>query len=245
MAAGRPTLPIAIVLLSLALAGCGSSGSGSVVETSDARTTASTGGTTRAEPGTGEASCALTVSYTGHTYLATGVEIAPPQGEVLGKGTLPGCGDSRSEQIEVAEIPGVSPSVALVFVGRNDVVLVRDDVDGEALPSEISHLLRASECDPSDVPIELDGPWLGILNARGGTEVDLVPPYDLEIYVERASSPRYERSHITVRVSPELGRPLSRDDVRSSLWRGGTISLTVACRDGRYIARQLDAYPPA
>jgi Family of unknown function (DUF6281) len=191
----------------------------------------------------GEASCALVVRYGGHTYIATGVEVAPPEGTSLGRGTLPACNDTGDEagresgaEAEIAELEGVDPSVALVLAGRDDVVLIRDDIDSEELPAEVTRLLRAAECDPRDEPIELGGRWLGIIGADGKTELDLVPPYDLEILVEDASSQRYENSHLTIRVPAELGQPLSREDVRSSLWEGGTISLEVTCRDGQYVA---------
>jgi Family of unknown function (DUF6281) len=232
----RKATVVVALLLALALAGCGS-GNDRV----------------RGEPNASveaEGSCVLTVLYDGHRYDAIAIEVAPPEGEILGQGTLPPCNDTggdneSSEQIEITALEGVAPSFALLWAGRNDVVFVRDDVDSGALPHEISRLLRASECDSADEPIELAGPWLGILGADGDTEVDLVPPYDLEMFVENASSPRYERANVSVRVPAALGEPLSREDVRSSLWKGGTISLTVTCREGLYIAQQVDAYPPA
>jgi hypothetical protein len=235
MGIGRSIILVA-PLLALALAGCGSGNDRA-----------------RGEPDPSveaEASCALAILYEGHRYSAIAVEVAPPAGETLGQGTLPACndmgGDSESsEQVEITALEGVAPSFALLWAGRNDAVFVRDDADSGALPHEISRLLRASECDSADEPIELAGPWLGILGADGDTEVDLVPPYDLEMFVENASSPRYERANVSVRVPAELGQPLSREDIHSSLLKGGTVSLTVTCRQGRYIAQQVDAYPPA
>jgi hypothetical protein len=200
----------------------------------------------------GEGSCALNVSYNGHTYVGSGVGVAPPEGKSLGRFALPPCDDTDDatgpepgEEIELAELEGVSPSVAIVWRGRSDVVFIREDVDYDALPPALARLLRAPQCDPRDEPIQLAGPWLGIIGADGKTELDLVPPYDLEIFVDESSAQRYERAYLTVRVPAELGQPLTREDIRSSLWEGGTISLTVKCRDGRYLAEQAEAHPPA
>jgi hypothetical protein len=236
MSVRGPTGVVASLLLAFTLAGCGSEGERASAEGGRASV---------------EASCVLLVRYEGHAYVATGVEVAPPEGKSLGRATFPPCDDTgeaneaeSAEEVEIAELEGVAPSVAIVLVGRDDVVLVRDDVDGEALPPEVTRLLRAAECDPHDEPIELAGPWLGIIGADGETEVDLVAPYDLEMFVEDGSSQRYEGAHVTVRVPAELGQPLSRKDVRSSLWEGGTISLTVTCRNGRYVAQHVEAHPP-
>jgi hypothetical protein len=115
----------------------------------------------------------------------------------------------------------------------------------DALPPEVTRLRRAPDCDPRDEPIELAGPWLGISGADGETEIDLVAPYDLEVSIEESSSQRYVGAHLSIRVPAVVGRPLSREDLCSSLWEGGTISLTVMCRDGGYTAQQADARPPA
>ena len=81
------------------------------------------------------ASCAMLVSYDGHTYLGTVVEAAPVAGDSLGNGTIPLCNDTGgagttipAEQVDVTSVQGVPPSVAIMLAGRNDVVLVRDDV---------------------------------------------------------------------------------------------------------------------
>jgi len=81
------------------------------------------------------ASCAMLVKYDGHTYLGAAVEAAPVAGDSLGNGTIPSCNDTGgagttipAEQVEVTSVQGVPPSVAIMLAGRNDVVLVRDDV---------------------------------------------------------------------------------------------------------------------
>ena len=118
-------LALALLVLPLALAACGGKGP----EASGGATTEVSGG------GVASASCAMLVEYDGHTYLGTAVEAAPVAGDSLGNGTIPPCNDTGgagttipAEQVEVTSVQGVPPSVAIMLVGRNDVVLVRDDV---------------------------------------------------------------------------------------------------------------------
>jgi hypothetical protein len=189
----------------------------------------------------GEASCALVVRYQGENYEGTGVEVAPLEGKRIGSAVLPGCeADEPDEQIRVARLPGVSPEVALVWVGNNDTVLVREGTD---LPPEIAQSFEAPKCDQLDAPIRLSGPWLGILGADGNTETDLLPPYDLDLRVKYASASKYERAFITVRVQKGLGAPLTRDDVRSSLLQAGSLALTVRCESERFVAKEVSAFP--
>ena len=230
-----------VAALPLALAACGGE-----TEVSGGSSTEVSGGVS------GSASCAFLVRYDGRAYLGNGVEVAPVQGGSLGTGMIPPCNDtgglgtgSPAEEVEVAEIQGVSPTVAIMLPGRNDVVLIRNDVDFDALPPELVRLNRAPSCDAHDEPIELAGDWLGILAADGNTEDDLAPPYDLEIFVHEASSPPYERSYLTVRVPDDLGRPLTHEDLKTSLWEGGRISLTVTCRGDNFVAERVAAQPPA
>jgi hypothetical protein len=49
-----------------------------------------------------------------------------------------------------------------------------------------------------------------------------------------------------VRIRPALGEPITRADVETSLWKGGSIALRVQCADeGRYVAEEVDASPPS
>ena len=118
-------LALALLVSSLALAACG----GKSAEVSGGATTEVSGG------GVASASCAMLVSYDGHTYLGTAVEAAPVPGDSIGNGTIPPCNDTGgagttipAEQVEVTSVQGVPPTVAIMLAGRNDVVLVRDDV---------------------------------------------------------------------------------------------------------------------
>lgn len=214
-------------LLAFALSGCGNE-SGKV--------------------GAREGDCASSVRYKGHIYGWSDVEVAPREGRPLGAAGLycnlleAGAAAEPDQEIELAEIEGVSPEIALAWHQHSDMVFVREGVD--QLPPEVRRLMRAPKCDPRDEPIELAGPWQGI---RGVVyeELDMVPPYDVDLFVEESSVPQYERAFLTVRVPEALGRPLTRTDIRDSLRRGGSITLSVACwLDGRYVAERIAAHPP-
>jgi hypothetical protein len=97
----------------------------------------------------GSASCAYLVRFHGHTYLGTSVKVTPVPGRMLGKAVMPPCDDTGGQlpaegggAIRVAELPGVPSSVAIVPVGQNHLVLVREGRD--RLPPELRRLMRAA-----------------------------------------------------------------------------------------------------
>jgi len=96
----------------------------------------------------GSASCAYLVRFHGATYLGASVKVSPVPGRVLGKAFMPPCNDTGGQlpaegggPIRVAELPGVPPSVAIVPVGQDNLVLVR--TGHGRLPPELRQLLRA------------------------------------------------------------------------------------------------------
>jgi Family of unknown function (DUF6281) len=122
-------LALALLALPFALAACG----GGSTEVSGGQTT---------EVGGAAASCAMLVSYDGHNYLGTAVDVEPVPGESLGSGTIPPCNDTGgtgttipAEEVDVTAVEGVPPTIAIMLAGRTDVVLVRDDVT--KLPKEL------------------------------------------------------------------------------------------------------------
>jgi Family of unknown function (DUF6281) len=219
---------VTALLVSLAAAGCAGSAEHAAVA--------------------GSGSCAFVATFHGHRYFGMSVRVAPVAGRSLGAARMPPCDDTGGslpappgERLRVAELPGVPSSVALVVVGMDDTLLVRNR---KRVPDEVRRLLRSPACSAADSPLTLEGPWTGILQANGETEVDLVPPYDVTVRVASASAPRYLRALIDVRVTRELGRAISRHDIRTSLWKGGTISITATCQAGRYVATQVSTAPP-
>lgn len=237
MCASRSTLVVALAGLGLVVTGCGGNGGGSVTGQ----------GSPTAEVA---ASCAFVVEYAGHRYLGNAAPVRPIEGRPLGAGTQPGCQDTpdgpepEDSEVAVAEIEGVSPELAITLRGRDDSILIRDDVDYERLPAELERLLRVPGCDSGEQPVQISGRWLGILGADGHTELDLDPPYDVRIQVAETSVADYERAELTVRVPATLARPLSRKDIESSLLEGGTLTATVSCRDGAFVASAIKATPP-
>jgi hypothetical protein len=193
--------------------------------------------------------CALVVRFRGHDYEGLSVRVAPRHGRELGTGVIPACNDTNEsnghpEHIAIQLLPGVAPGTAVVVRGWNNSVLVRDDV--EEYPPPVQRLTEPVTCRPADEPVMFRGQWTGIIQPNGETELDLVPPYHVDVTVRQASHERYERAFVTVVVPPSLGTPLDRDDVRTSLWKGGDLSVRVHCGSkGAYVAERVEAFPPS
>ena len=193
----------------------------------------------------GSGSCALEARFHGRLYLGNGgFRVIPTYGDSLGTATIPRCEDANGFDIEVVSIVGVRPDIAFAAPSyAEDIVFIAAGSD--SLPPALQRLREEPKCVDRDAPIVMNGPWLGIIGADGKTEVDLMPPYDLSMRVDHASVTRYERTFLTIHVAADLGRPLDRDDVRSSLWEGGNLSVTAACLDGEFLAEDLSALPPS
>jgi hypothetical protein len=91
----------------------------------------------------GSGSCAPALEYDGHLYLGYRAGESVKQGTPLGRGKLPSCDDVGPDvapepavDIEVAAIAGVSPSVAVLWLDRDDdLVYVREDAEMGSLPT--------------------------------------------------------------------------------------------------------------
>ena len=192
-------------------------------------------------------SCAFVAEFRGGNYESVVVRKAPAEGEHLGTAILPSCDDTEDEDegqdetIEIARLEGVSPQQAILWQGHFDKVLVRE---GASLPPEVAALALPPPCDTEGESFRLSGPWLGIIGPGQETEVDLKPPYRVDMFVEEASEDRYESAFITVQVRPGAGEPLTREDVRASLWEGGTIHVDGVCQGSAFVARDIEAYGP-
>ncbi len=206
-------------------------------------------GGTSDRPGGASGLCVLNVRFRGHDYGGTSVQVAPRHGRDLGTGVIPACNDTgdgggHTERLTIQALPGVSPATAVVVRGWDDSVLVRDGI--EELPRSVQRLTEPLSCRSSDAPITLRGQWTGIIQPNGETELDLVPPYHVYVTVRQASHERYERAFLTVVVPPSLGAPLDRDDITTSLWKGGDLSARVRCgSNGTYVAERVEAFPPS
>lgn len=191
----------------------------------------------------GNGSCALTAQLDGRRYLGNGgFVVIPTYGDPLGTATIPPCDEGDGSRIEAVSIVGVSPEVAFASPDFEDTIFIAEGTD--PLPQELERLRQEPRCADGDAPIVLQGPWLGIIGADGHTEVDMVPPYDLSMRVDDASVARYERTFLTIHVAADIGHPLTRKDLQSSLWEGGDLSVNAACLDGQFWAEDVTSSPP-
>ena len=187
------------------------------------------------------ASCAARASLDGTWYGGHGgVAVLPTYGGPLGTAVMEDCEGGRGFEIEAVEIVGVSPRVAFATPDDETVIFVAEGT--EPFPPALMRLFREPKCDVTE-PIDLRGPWLGIIGADGKTELDLVPPYDFMMRVDEASEPRYERTFLTIRVPPELGRPLTREDVRAYLWHEGDLSVNAIWVTSAFTATRVAVSP--
>jgi len=196
---------------------------------------------------TWESSCSFVAKFQGGTYEGRTVVVEPPIGEPLGEAVVPPCDDTNGddpdegERITVHRLPGVDPSVALVREGLPSRLLIRLGV--HPLPPELQRYFERPTCDASGEPISLHGTWTGIIGPNETTEVDLEPPYDLELIVLEASDPVYEGADLVVRVPASAGRLISNRDIRTSLWEGGSIDITARCDGARFLAVSAETAP--
>jgi hypothetical protein len=200
-------------------------------------------GTTEIDGARSANSCALRARLDGRWYLANGgIRVIPTYGEPLGTAVVPPCEGGDGFRIEAVTIVGVSPEVAFASPSREETIFIAEGT--ASLPPELKRFRRQPRCANPDVSILLDGPWLGIIGPDGRTEIDLVPPYRVSMRVDEASDPRYERVFLTIYVGSNLGHPLSREDIRSSLWEGGSLAVTATCVDKQFWAEHVTASPP-
>jgi hypothetical protein len=188
--------------------------------------------------------CVAALVYDGHVYSRQQIRTAVTEGRSLGSGTFPRCNDTPTaggapaKEIEIAEIQGVSPSIAVIGRGDAGVVYVRDDVDPHSLPTGIDGLIRPLRCRPEEEPIRFIAELRGIASDDPRRAFRLRAPYDLWVHVRASSTPRYERRFARVRVPVELGTPLTPADV-DALWDGTRLSLTIHCLDSGYVADRV------
>lgn len=195
------------------------------------------------------ASCPNIAIFEHETYIARHAVVHPSQGNIIGSALLPACNDSNNqpsvasgEYVDVALLPGVSPNRAIVDATTDEVIYVREGVN--PLSSDLERYFVAPACDETDAPITMSGTWLTIAQPDGGTELDLHPPYDLGVLVQKASSPGYLGTELLVRVPKSLGEPVTHRDLASSLWVGGSLTAVVTCEGSRFVASSVRVYPP-
>jgi hypothetical protein len=198
------------------------------------------------EPDKDEPYCAVVMRarLDGAWYIANGnIRVIPRYGDSLGTATVPPCEGEGGFSFEAFSIDGVKPTVAFASSRLEDTVFIAEGTHADL--AWLPGLRREAACLKRDDPVSLKGPWLGILGPHHETEVDLVPPYNLSMRVDDASRSRYERTFLTIHVANEAGQPITQEDLRASLRRGGNLSVVAVCRDRDFWAEEVDALPPA
>jgi hypothetical protein len=199
----------------------------------------------RSEPS--DAACTSTLIFDGIHYSEYSVVVRPAPGDRLGRAVIPACAEGEASagpdiEVEVARVPGVAARTAVVIPDDPSSIFVRDGID--YLSPELLIYFTTPPCKSDVAQLTFQGPWLGILGADGDTELDMIPPYDVEMLVEDSTDPLFELATLTIRVPPSLGRPLTREDVRTSLWGGGDIRVSVYCSGDSYLAKTIEAMSP-
>jgi len=198
----------------------------------------------------GGGQCALLVRFRGADYVGGSPDVRPEVGRSLGTIVVPPCNDhnganDHAHRIRVAALRGISPDIAVVW-REAGWILIRKGLD--PIPRAVTRLMDPPACRDANGSITLRGQWLGIAAPHGETELDLVAPYHLEVEVGFASADRYIGATIQLRVPPALGSPLTREDLRTSLWEGGDLSAHVHCGPGprhRFVVDEVHALPPS
>jgi uncharacterized protein DUF6281 len=195
------------------------------------------------------ASCAAVVEYEGHWYVGSHVDVPALEGRSLGDGTTPPCEDTgpsthgaQPRSVGLVELSGVSPTVAVLSTGHDDLVYIRDDVDRSAIPAALAKLIRPLVCRRRDEPIRFEARLEGVASTDPRHSSDLRPPLDLWIRVLASSPRRYERGSVRVRVPADARVTLTRADVRA-LWASARLELSIHCLDSAYIADRLVVRP--
>jgi hypothetical protein len=216
----RPTLLAALLGTFAVLGGCGAD---------------------HATQSEGSASCAARVELDGYSYNGYGGLTRDPalSGRVV-RALMPGCDDgngaSPDEVVKAAELSDLPLSRAVFVDGH---LYVRGN---DPLPEETRAWFQPQRCETAGA-FELHGDWLAV---QGPKKVrfdgDLRPPYRLNLHVTEAPQP-YVGTTIQVHATSDTDPALGPRDVRTSLWKGGTLTAQVTCEHGRAVASALTSQP--
>jgi Family of unknown function (DUF6281) len=195
------------------------------------------------DAGTSSGSCEAVVVYRGNMYVGQHVSRPPSAGKPLDGGEIPSCDDTggppgAAEDVDLAEIEGVCPLLALMRRDDDQSVYVRPGVTRAMLPPRLLEAVRPLTCLATDEPIEFVAEMRGIAPIRRRGTFDLRAPYDIWVNVVESSSRRYEEGSVRVRVPAELGTPLSQSDV-DALRHGARLALSIRCVHSGYVARRV------
>ncbi|MDN4161953.1 hypothetical protein [Nocardioides abyssi] len=196
--------------------------------------------------GDGSASCAAVLEIDGVRYSGYGDLRRQP--ETTGRRldvVVPGCDDTGGQggaepdrAASAEELAGVAADRAVLLDG---LLYVRD---GSDLPAAARVWFDPVRCAHAG-EAELTGTWLGVTGSQEPrADGDLRPPYRIDVAV--ADGPAtYAGTTVTLRVTSDTQPALGRDDVRDTLWTGGSVTARVRCDDGRFSVLAVRSTTPA
>lgn len=201
-------------------------------------------------PSQSSGTCAPVAHFRGHTYRSGNAAVHPVNSAPIGQMQVSGCTDLGEpgqpatspweDSVTVERLPGVPPRVAVIEqADLPTVIWVSGDEFKGPFPPRLARYFVPPTCRPNDEPLVLEGPWIGILGADGKTELDMLPPYDVMVFVTSTSSDHYLRADLTIRVPPSLGTPLTHDEATSTLRTGGPIHVEAVCSSHGYLATKV------
>lgn len=190
--------------------------------------------------------CSPLLHFDGRTYYGYGdVTVIPPPSRRLGTGTFPPCkdtggtprGHARAEKVPVRLLSRLDPRVAVVV--RSDQVFIAKHA---RFPERIRKYFDRVECVTRG-HFEVTGVWTAVSPHVGS---DLRAPYHMTMLVTAGDGPamRYHRAYLEVHVTDDTAPTLHRSDVRTALWKAGTVMGKLHCRGTRFVADSLVAKPP-
>lgn len=177
-----------------------------------------TSGATSGGGAEGSASCAALLEIDGVRYLGHGdLRRRPQTTDRRVEVVVPSCDDTGGRDEAVPERAASAQELVGVPVGRAVMM------DGAL------YLRRGTDLPPAArawfEPVTCDHPGDG----------DLRPPYRLDIAVDVGPA-AYVGATVTIQVSADTRPALGPDDVRATLWTGGSVTTRVRCAGDRFTA---------
>lgn len=185
-----------------------------------------------------QTSCPAVMEIQGRTYEGHGEMLRKPRpGKPLGTGVIPGC-DDEDRSVNVVELPGVDPRVAVL---TNGGVWLAESV--ASVPPEVAELDELVACAGEGTGY-VAGDWVAVEGPMPTRDDGLTPPYVAVIQADegnRVPLTRWSTVTIKVRVSTDT---VGADDSRladRALRGPERVSVVVHCDGGSFVAESLAA----
>jgi hypothetical protein len=174
-----------------------------------------------------EKSCPPRLTWNESDYLGSDVRLPAQIGEPLGRATIPACGPNKERSVQIARIPGVEASVAVVHADDAFDVWVAKTARAASYPPALKRIVFGLTCEENR-PFTLTGRLVGLSStsdplivrldtdsvvakpAYRGVEVDLVVRASTEGLNTRDALSEVDPDRTKLRVGVrcvEAGRP--------------------------------------